>query len=152
MIINNEKDMIELGEKIGRLMKYSLAIELIGDIGAGKTTLVKGIARGMGIVETVQSPTFTLNRVYQSPSGIGLRHYDFYRLTDAGILHDEINESFNLDETIVVVEWASTVGAIMPEDRLSIEISTISEFSRDVKIKASGPRSRRLMKELNCLF
>lgn len=148
MIIHSEKDMVELGEDIGRLIEGSLVIELVGDVGAGKTTLVKGIARGMGIADIVQSPTFTLSRVYQSPSGFELRHYDFYRLTDAGILYDELAESFTLDRTVVIVEWASTVGAIMPEDRLSVIISAIDETSRDIRIQASGPRSARLMEKL----
>ena len=83
MKIDNEARMKQLGEAIGRSVSGSEVLELVGDIGAGKTTLTKGIARALGIIEPVQSPTFTISRVYDSPKGLRLAHYDFYRLSEA---------------------------------------------------------------------
>ena len=77
MNISGEEKMRELGAAIGRAVSGGEVLELVGDIGAGKTTLTKGIARAMGIDEPVQSPTFTISRVYDSPRGLSLAHYDF---------------------------------------------------------------------------
>ena len=74
------------------LFRGGEVLELVGDIGAGKTTLTKGIAQALEINEPVQSPTFTISRVYDSPRGLSLAHYDFYRLGNAGIMSEEIRE------------------------------------------------------------
>ena len=100
--------MKQLGEAIGWSVSGGEVLELVGDIGAGKTTLTKGIARALGINEPVQSPTFTISRVYDSPKGLRLAHYDFYRLSEAGIMGDEIREAMD-DDSVVVVEWAGAV-------------------------------------------
>lgn len=71
-IITSTAAMQRLGQVIGRSLKGGEVIELIGDIGAGKTTLTKGVAKGLDITEPVQSPTFTISRVYQSPGGLTL--------------------------------------------------------------------------------
>ena len=76
IIVQTAEELIELGVTLGSLLRGGETIELIGDIGAGKTTLTKGLARGMGIAEEVQSPTFTLSRVYDAPNGRRLAHYD----------------------------------------------------------------------------
>ena len=73
MILKNEHAMREFGEKIGAAVHGGDCIELIGDVGAGKTTLVHGLARGMGIDETIQSPSFTLSRTYKTNKGTILR-------------------------------------------------------------------------------
>lgn len=71
--------MKDYGERIGRLLKGGECIELVGDVGAGKTTLTKGIANGLGITETVQSPTFSINRTYQARED-----YDYTTMTFIG--------------------------------------------------------------------
>ena len=148
MIINSAEEMVRLGERVGRLISGSTTLELVGDIGAGKTTFVKGLARGMGITETAQSPTFTLSRVYQAPKGLELRHYDFYRLTDSGILQDELSEVFTLDNVVVVVEWASTVGATLPDDRLRLAITVTGELTREIELSGLGPESAKFLESL----
>ena len=96
IIVQTAEELIELGVTLGSLLRGGETIELVGDIGAGKTTLTKGLARGMGIAEEVQSPTFTLSRVYDAPNGRRLAHYDFYRLNNAGIMQAEL-----LDNTAI---------------------------------------------------
>jgi len=91
--VKNEAEMKLLGAKLGRLLRGGEIIELIGDVGAGKTTLTKGIAAGLGIDEDVQSPSFTISRVYDTPLKLRLAHYDFYRLHDPGIMAGERNET-----------------------------------------------------------
>ena len=139
--------MKQLGEAIGRSVSGSEVLELVGDIGAGKTTLTKGIARALGINEPVQSPTFTISRVYDSPKGLRLAHYDFYRLGEAGIMGDEIREAMD-DDSVVVVEWAGAVDDDLPKDRLVVKITTISEEERLVEFHPGGKKSTELWQKI----
>ena len=147
MIIDNEARMKQLGEAIGRSLSGGEVLELVGDIGAGKTTLTKGIARALGINEPVQSPTFTISRVYDSPKGLRLAHYDFYRLSEAGIMGDEIREAMD-DDSVVVVEWAGAVDDDLPKDRLLVKITTISEEERLVEFHPGGKKSTELWQKV----
>ncbi len=146
--VENENAMREFGERLGGLLMGGEVIELVGDVGAGKTTLVRGIAKGMGINETVQSPSFTISRVYDAVAGIRLAHYDFYRLSDAGIMASELAEAVDEKDTVVIIEWASAVGQVLPSDRLTIEIVTPTETSRRLHIKGQGTASQKLVEEL----
>ena len=139
--------MKQLGEAIGRSVSGGEVLELVGDIGAGKTTLTKGIARALGINEPVQSPTFTISRVYDSPKGLRLAHYDFYRLSEAGIMGDEIREAMD-DDSVVVVEWAGAVDDNLPKDRLVVKITTISEEERLVEFHPGGKKSTELWQKI----
>ena len=139
--------MKQLGEAIGRSVSGGEVLELVGDIGAGKTTLTKGIARALGINEPVQSPTFTISRVYDSPKGLRLAHYDFYRLSEAGIMGDEIREAMD-DNSVVVVEWAGAVDDDLPKDRLVVKITTISEEERLVEFHPGGKKSTELWQKI----
>ena len=134
-------------EAIGRSVSGGEVLELVGDIGAGKTTLTKGIARAMGITDPVQSPTFTISRVYDSPRDLRLAHYDFYRLGEAGIMGDEIRETMD-DDSVVVVEWAGAVDGDLPKDRLVIKITTISEEERLVEFHPGGKKSAELWQKI----
>lgn len=139
--------MKQLGEAIGRSVSGGEVLELVGDIGAGKTTLTKGIARALEISEPVQSPTFTISRVYDSPKGLRLAHYDFYRLGEAGIMGDEIREAMD-DDSVVVVEWAGAVDDDLPKDRLVVKITTISEEERLVEFHPGGKKSTELWQKI----
>src|SRR5690554_7530269 len=113
--VSSEDETKGLGEKLGVLIQGGQVIELVGDVGSGKTTFVKGLASGLGIKDDIQSPSYTINRLYESPSGITVSHYDFYRLTDPGILKSELEEVFRLDDTVVVIEWADIVDGVLPD-------------------------------------
>lgn len=139
--VESEKAMKTFGAHLGALLGGGEVIELIGDVGAGKTTLAKGIALGLGVDEDVQSPSFTISRVYEARDGMSLAHYDFYRLPDAGIMANELNEAINDTKTIVLIEWAGVVGGVLPSDRLSIKIEPITEESRRLSLSSSGPIS-----------
>ena len=144
--IASEAEMKLLGTRIRSLVQGGECIELIGDIGSGKTTITKGIASGLGITETVQSPTFTINRTYVNPGAVRLSHYDFYRLTDPGIMADELEETLQDQKTVVVIEWGEIVRSVVPNDRLQIVFSSPTESSRDLVITGSGKRATRIMK------
>jgi tRNA threonylcarbamoyladenosine biosynthesis protein TsaE len=122
------------GEALGRLLVGGEVIELIGDVGAGKTTFTKGLAVGLGVDEDVQSPSFTISRVYDARDGLALAHYDFYRLNDAGIMRDELREAMADNKMVTVIEWADIVEGVLPEDRVRIIFTAPSENERMLKI------------------
>ena len=107
-------------------------LELIGDVGAGKTTFVKGLAVGLGVDETVQSPSFTISQVYVARDDLRLAHYDFYRLQDPGIMANELQETVHDAQTVTVLEWADTVVDVLPEGHWRIVLNATSENVRSV--------------------
>lgn len=112
-----------LGERIGSALQGGEVIELIGDVGAGKTTFVKGLGRGLLLDEDVQSPSFTISRVYQARDGLELHHYDFYRLQDAGVMSYELAESIDDPKVVTVVEWAETVKEVLPDEHVRLTLA-----------------------------
>lgn len=146
--VKNETEMEQFGEGVGRLLRGGEVIELVGDVGAGKTTFVRGLARGLEIEETIASPSFTISRVYEGRDGLRLAHYDFYRLHDAGIMANELEETVNDRSNVVVIEWAGAVANVLPDDRLTITISSPTETARELKIKDGGVTSKQLAGEL----
>lgn len=131
--------MITAGHHLAKQLRGGDVIELIGDVGAGKTTFTKGLAAGLGINEDVQSPTFTISRLYDAKAGLKLAHYDFYRLQGAGIMADELSDAINDQAAVVVVEWGDAVADVLPKDRITIQIQAISEEERQLAV--SSPRS-----------
>ena len=132
--VGSENETRALGEKLGALLRGGETIELVGDVGAGKTTFVKGLALGLGIDEDVQSPSFTISRLYDARDNLRLAHYDFYRLTNAGIMADELTETTQDSATVTVIEWADIVEGVLPTSRLSIVFTTPTETSRILSI------------------
>lgn len=132
--VTSESATKELAEKLGKQLKGGEVFQLVGDVGAGKTTFVKGLAKGLGIDDEVQSPSFTISRVYDGRDGLQLVHYDFYRLTDAGIMADEVAEMVHDPLTVTVVEWADIVEGVLPDDHFTISITTPSETTRALTI------------------
>lgn len=108
-------------------------IELVSDLGGGKTTFVKGLAKGIGFTGTVTSPSFTLVNEYKSKD-LTLYHMDFYRLSDAGIMSDELAEILTDPKAVVAVEWANIVEDILPADHLRVQITATGEDGRSFKI------------------
>lgn len=146
--ITADTEMHAFGVRIARLLTGGEVIELRGDVGAGKTTFTKGLAAGLGIDETVQSPSFTISRVYDAPSGLHLAHYDFYRLHDAGIMADELNETIQGSSTVTVIEWADIVDGVLPVDRVTIAIAATSETDRRVVLSTGGEKSNKILEGL----
>lgn len=146
--VASEMEMKLFGAKLGGLLKGGECIELVGDVGAGKTTLVKGIAQGLEIEETVQSPSFTISRVYDTPHELRLAHYDFYRLHDAGIMANELSEASQDFQTITIIEWAGIVSGVLPDDHMTITITATGESDRQLEVISNGPVSQQVTEQL----
>lgn len=124
-------------------------IELISDLGGGKTTFVQGLAAGLGYDGPVTSPTFTLSNEYQLGSGLALHHYDLYRLSEGGVLGDELAEDLSDDKVITVIEWPAVAGARLPEDRLTVAIEVTGDTERRLSFTSGGPVSDALIQGLS---
>lgn len=142
--IDSDAAMRHFGEQLGRRLSGGELIELVGDVGAGKTTLVKGLALGLDIDDTVQSPTFTISRVYAARDGLQLAHYDFYRLSEPGIMAMEIAESLAKPTSIVVIEWGGIVEDVLPLKRLTIAIESLSETQRELILTTDDEAMKQL--------
>jgi tRNA threonylcarbamoyladenosine biosynthesis protein TsaE len=120
-----------LGEKIGKRLKGGEVIELISDLGGGKTTLTRGIARGAGSSDVVGSPTFTLSKVYKTQK-FEIHHFDFYRLAEAGLMEHELHDLLGDQQTVVVVEWGDVVQHVLPDQRLTINLAQTADGDRQL--------------------
>lgn len=138
LISSTSSDETEkLGEVIGKKLKGGEIIELSSDLGGGKTTFVRGLAKGMGSLDTVASPTFMICKQYRS-NELKMYHYDFYRLNEPGIISHELEEGIHDPKAIVVVEWADIIKNILPKEKISITIKAKSENTRDIEIRCSS--------------
>ena len=125
----------QLAEKLGAACRGGEVIELISDLGGGKTTFTRGLVRGIGSPDKVASPTFTISKVYDAGE-LQVHHFDFYRLQEAGIVADELAEVIDDPEAIVVVEWGDSVQHVLPEKRLAITFALTPEGNRDLTFTA----------------
>jgi tRNA threonylcarbamoyladenosine biosynthesis protein TsaE len=132
----------KLGERVGQALHGGEVLELVSDLGGGKTTLVRGLARGFGSHAHVSSPTFTIGQEYKAGDRI-LYHFDFYRLQEAGIMADELAEATHDAQAVVVVEWGDIVADVLPADRITVHITALSENNREFTF--SLPESRRYL-------
>lgn len=141
--IFSSDQMNEFGKKIAAKIPNGTVIGLLGDLGAGKTTLVRGVARGLNISEVVQSPTFNIMKLYLKGDR-PLIHIDAYRLAD-------LNTDIGLDEYIgyetglTMIEWPLFIKELLPENTLWIEITNTGETSRKIDVYSSD---EKLVEEL----
>lgn len=116
----------------------ALVIALSGDLGAGKTALAQALARELGVIETVTSPTFIIERVYALPKELGrgfsrLIHIDAYRLeSESELEHLGWKEMLSDPQNLILVEWPERVVSLIPSDSLRVTLSYIDEQSRDI--------------------
>lgn len=135
-----------LGVRLGALLQRGDVICLAGDLGSGKTTLVQGIARGWGSPDTVTSPTFILVNTYNKPDGDRLYHLDAYRLEYAREAED-LDIDPMLEDGILVVEWAERIKAVLPQQRLWIEMQWMADEQRNLIFNPNGERSQNMVAE-----
>lgn len=118
----NIKETLRLGEIIGKSLNPGSIVGINGNLGAGKTVLVKGMAKGLGVEEEINSPTFVIVNCYEGR--VPFYHFDLYRISSKDELLDIGYEELFFGEGIAAVEWADRVKEVFPEDAISIEIQT----------------------------
>lgn len=147
-VIPSVDAMLEIGKALGALLQGGEVIELIGDVGAGKTTFTKGLALGLGVDQDVQSPTYTISRIYPARDNLELAHYDFYRLTNPGVLKIEIEQVVHDNGMVTVIEWGDIIEGVLPENRLRVTLTAPTETTREIEFVARGERLENLIKGL----
>ena len=142
--IHNEEEMKILGKVIAKKAYPNLVIALVGDLGAGKTTLTKGIGEALGVKRVINSPTFTIMKVYETtnPTIQKLYHLDVYRLTDSSS-DFELEEYFYMDG-LTVIEWAHIIDDLLPHNAWEVEIIDLGNNERKVNITSNDELIREI--------
>jgi tRNA threonylcarbamoyladenosine biosynthesis protein TsaE len=128
-----------IGVRLGGALQAGDVICLQGDLGAGKTTFVQGIAQGWGSVDAVSSPTFILVNVYRRADGSQLFHMDAYRL-DSAPEAEELDLDSMLADGALLIEWPERIPGLIPAERLWVDLEHVDEEEREMKFKARGKR------------
>lgn len=148
-ITNSEGETEALGAALGRLIQAGDVLALVGDLGAGKTCLTRGIARGLGIDEPVTSPTFILVAEYTAAAGFPLYHADCYRLEQAAAEAQAIGlDELLLDGGVAVVEWAERIEPLLPPDHLRITLIALDDKRRELAFEPHGPRAAEIARRI----
>ena len=137
----NSDETIEVGKRIGEKLDAGDVVLLTGDLSAGKTTITKGIGLALGVKRVINSPTFTIVKVYNGRCP--LYHLDLYRL-------DGVNNDFDLEEYIegdgvCVIEWPYQVSEILPDEYLKITLERTGETTRTIKVLGVGSRYQDML-------
>ncbi|MEE0772076.1 MAG: tRNA (adenosine(37)-N6)-threonylcarbamoyltransferase complex ATPase subunit type 1 TsaE [Anaerovoracaceae bacterium] len=119
--MKNEAETVEFGAEIGRKAVAGAVIALTGDLGAGKTTLTKAIAAGLGVEDVITSPTFNIVKEYDT-GRLPLYHFDVYRIGDEDEMYELGYEEYFYGEGVCVVEWADLIPELIPEEAIRINI------------------------------
>ena len=144
----SERETIQFGKQIGKRLQPGDVVALIGELGAGKTHLIKGLAQGAGVEQpdAVTSPSFTL--IHEHKGKIPFYHIDLYRLVTEGE-----GEALGLEEYlggrgITAIEWADKIPSLLPKEVLWIHIRYLQTHSRSIRILGKGSRYGQLVKKL----
>ena len=120
----------DYAEKLGKQLRGGEIISLVSDLGGGKTTFARGLARGIGSKDHVSSPTFTISKLYKG-ADLNINHFDFYRLGDPGLVQNELLDFIDSDN-VVVIEWPDIVENVLPVNRLTINIESFGDNERRI--------------------
>lgn len=143
-VLRSYQEMMQFSEEIAAYLQADDVLTLSGELGAGKTIFTKGLAKGLGIRETVNSPTFTIIKEYTG-GRLPLYHMDVYRISD----EEDIGlEDYYGRGGIIVIEWAENIPSWLPNDYLAMKIVRLDENDRAVSMRSYGPRSERLYREI----
>jgi tRNA threonylcarbamoyladenosine biosynthesis protein TsaE len=124
---------INLAKNLSAKVKSGDVIELVGDVGSGKTFFTKHFVSSLGSKDQVTSPTFVIKNVYEGKFKI--YHYDLYRIDHPELLASEIQECINEPDTILILEWADSVQEILPDKRIKLSFEVTGENSRKITME-----------------
>ena len=144
MISKSQEETINLGEKLGRLLSKGDTICLKGDLAGGKTTFTKGIGKALNIKQVINSPTFTILKIYNGD--LPLYHIDAYRLENS---HYDLGMD-ELDDGVMVVEWPEYYKDYLPQEYLEINFTYIDDNTREIVFNGCGDRYESIVKEIEC--
>ena len=135
IITNSALETMELGQKLANYLQPGDVVLLTGDLSGGKTTITKGIGRGLGVKRIINSPTFNIVKSYEG-SNIILNHFDLYRLN--GLNNDFDLEEYFTPNSICVIEWPHNVLELLPKEYLLINLEDLGNDKREITLKEVG--------------
>jgi len=133
LTLSSLKATYNFSSQVGSNLIGGEVIELVSDVGGGKTTLTKGLVKGTGSQDNVTSPSFTIKNEYKSKN-FHIAHFDFYRLNDPGIVGDMLNEEIINQQSVVIIEWSNIVESILPKDHVVIKLKNRGLTARSLVI------------------
>ena len=142
--LNSEKDTDQLAKLIAKNIFPGMIIGLSGDLGSGKTTFTKYLAKHMGVKDTLNSPTFTLLKTYQGD--LNLYHMDVYRLENIG--YDYELDDYIYGDGVAVIEWYPYIISMLPENILTLTFTFVDDVKRDLVIEGSG-KYEKILQEIS---
>jgi len=149
IVSHSAKETLEIGRRLGELARPGDVFLLVGRLGAGKTCLTQGIARGLGITGYAASPSFVIVR--ELPGRLPLFHIDLYRLERLEEIAELGLDDYLYGQGVCVVEWADRGLSLLPAERLLIEIGYLSESERSLRLRPRGRRYRDIADKLKNL-
>lgn len=126
-----------IGEALGKQLRGGEVIELSSDLGGGKTTFVRGLARGAGSQDRVASPTFTISKIYDAPH-FSIHHFDFYRLQEPGLIRHELEDVLGDPGIVTIIEWSAIIADVLPPGVIKVAITSHGENDRTILIDKPG--------------
>lgn len=143
--LENEERTREIGSKLGQLLTPKSVICLIGDLGAGKTTMTQSLAKSLEVDDYITSPTFTIVNEYEGR--MPLYHFDVYRIGSSEEMYDIGFEEYINGDGVCIIEWANLIEDILPEEYLYIEMN-YKETGREMILTPKGEKYEEIVKEL----
>ncbi|MGL5507767.1 MAG: tRNA (adenosine(37)-N6)-threonylcarbamoyltransferase complex ATPase subunit type 1 TsaE [Paraclostridium sp.] len=143
--LENEEKTREIGSKLGNLLTPKSVVCLIGDLGAGKTTMTQSLVKSLGVDDYITSPTFTIVNEYEGR--IPLYHFDVYRIGSSEEMYDIGFDEYIDGEGVCIIEWANLIEDILPDEYLYIEMNYI-ENGREMTLNPKGEKYEEIVKEL----
>ncbi|MFB2682631.1 tRNA (adenosine(37)-N6)-threonylcarbamoyltransferase complex ATPase subunit type 1 TsaE [Shewanella mangrovisoli] len=141
--LNNEDETIAVGQKLARHIQAPLTLYLTGDLGAGKTTLSRGLIQGLGHKGAVKSPTYTLVEPYEL-DGVEVYHFDLYRLNDPEELEFMGIRDYFTDSSLCIVEWPDKGHGLLPDADIHLHLNYVNQV-REIQIRALTESGKKLL-------
>jgi len=145
IVSTSPSDTLRIAGTLGRNLKGGEVIDLVGDLGSGKTEFVRGLAKAISKDEA-SSPSFTIENIYRARK-FNIHHFDFHRLDNPGLMKQQLEEVISNNQ-VAAVEWGSIVEAVLPAERLEIAFRPEDTNKRILKITATGEKYQKLIKGL----
>lgn len=143
--LDGEEQTKEIGYRLGKLLTPGSVICLIGDLGAGKTTMTQSLAKAIGVDDYITSPTFTIVNEYEG--NMPLYHFDVYRIGSSEEMYDIGYDEYINSDGVCIIEWANLINDILPDEYLDIELS-YKGMGREMVLKPIGEKYKKIVEEL----
>ena len=147
IITKSPEETKKLGKEIGKLAKPGDLLAFYGELGAGKTCFIQGIARGLKVKDYVTSPSFTIVNEYQGK--IPIYHFDLFRFDNAEDILELGYEEYFYGEGLTVIEWAEKIEHFLPKEHLKIDIKFKNRYQRKISLIPQGDRFNHFLEELS---